>query len=180
MSLLSKTLMSSSSHSTLFTGTWAAPEKEVYTIPGVSPLMMKLIINYAYTLSVPLIKDNVVDVLAAADQFIVPGMIQACSIFLEDQLCLMNCVGIWKLVDFYHCPELRRKVFHYILHHFEKIVGVSQEFLDLSEEQLTVVIENDHLNVKRENTVFEAVLRWINHLPEQRHRRISILLPKVG
>ncbi|XP_047439537.1 kelch-like protein 10 [Mugil cephalus] len=164
---------------TLFTGMWATPEKVEFTIPGVSPQMMQHIINYAYTHSVPITEDNVVDILAAADQFIVPGMVQACSFFLEDQLCMRNCMGIWKMVDFYHCPEFRHRVFLYILYHFERIVGVSQEFLDLSEEQLAAVLESDYLNVKRENAAFEAILRWINHLPEQRHRCISALLPKV-
>lgn len=141
--------------------------------------MMHLIINYAYTHSVPLTEGNVVEVLAAADQFLVPGIVQTCRFFLEDQLCLRNCIGIWRLVDFYHCPELRHKVFHFILNHFEKIVCVSRELLQLSVQQLAAIIENDHLNVKRENTVFEAVLRWINHLPDQRRGHISVLLPKV-
>ncbi|XP_070759024.1 kelch-like protein 10 [Enoplosus armatus] len=164
---------------TLFTGAWATSQKQMYTIPGVSPEMMHLIINYAYTHSVPLTNDNVVEVLAAADQFLVPGIIQTCCFFLEDQLCLRNCIGIWRLVDFYHCPELRDKVFLYILHRFEEIVCVSQELLELSVQQLAAIIGSDLLNVKKESTVFEAILRWINHLPDQRQGHISVLLPKV-
>uniref|UniRef100_A0A8C9XXN5 Kelch like family member 10 n=1 Tax=Sander lucioperca TaxID=283035 RepID=A0A8C9XXN5_SANLU len=165
---------------TLFTGAWATSKKQRYTIPGVSPQMMHLIINYAYTHFVPLTKDNVVEVLAAADQFLVSGIVQTCCFFLEDQLCLRNCIGIWRLVDFYHFPELSHKVFRFILHRFEEIACVSQELLELSVQQLAAIIESDHLNVKRENTVFEAVLRWINHLPDQRQGLISELLPKVG
>ncbi|XP_028430903.1 kelch-like protein 10 [Perca flavescens] len=164
---------------TLFTGAWATSKKQRYTIPGVSPEMMHLIINYAYTHVVPLTKDNVVEVLAAADQFLVSGIVQTCCFFLEDQLCLRNCIGIWRLVDFYHFPELSHKVFRFILHCFEEIACVSQELLELSVQQLAAIIESDHLNVKRENTVFEAVLRWINHQPDQRRGHISELLPKV-
>lgn len=140
---------------------------------------MHLIINYAYTHTVPVTEGNVVEVLAAADQFLVPGIVQICCFFLENQLCLANCIGMWRLVDFYYCPELRHKIFLYILHHFEEIVRVSQELLELSVQQMAAVIESDHLNVKRENTVFEVVLRWINHLPDQRRCHISVLLPKV-
>uniref|UniRef100_A0A7N8Y0B2 Kelch-like protein 10 n=1 Tax=Mastacembelus armatus TaxID=205130 RepID=A0A7N8Y0B2_9TELE len=165
--------------STLFTSAWATSTKQMYTITGVSPEMMQLIINYAYTHTVPVTEDNVVEVLAAGDQFLVPGIVQACCFFLEDQLCLRNCIGIWRLVDLYYCPELKHKVFLYILDHFEAIACVSQELLELSVEQLAVIIENDHLNVKQENTVFEAVLHWINHLPDQRRGHMSVLLPKV-
>lgn len=140
---------------------------------------MQLIINYAYTHSVPVTHQNVAEVLAAGDQFLVQGIVQACCFFLEDQLCLTNCIGIWRLVNFYHCPELKQKVYFYILHNFENIVCVSEELLNLSLEELIVIIENNHLNVKHENTVFEAIQRWINHLPDQRRGYISVLLPKV-
>ncbi|KAM6927287.1 kelch-like protein 10 [Xenentodon cancila] len=113
--------------------------------------MMRLIINYAYTSTVPVTEDNVMVVMGAADQFLVPGMMQACCSFLEKQLCLRNCVGIWRLVDFYHCPEFKSKVFLYILHHFEEIVSISQEFLDLFKHHLAAFLESDHLSVKGEN-----------------------------
>ncbi|XP_054473568.1 kelch-like protein 10 [Anoplopoma fimbria] len=164
---------------TLFTGAWAISKKKTYNIPGVSPQMMRLIINYAYTHSVTLTEDNVLEVFAAADQFLVSGIVQTCCFFLEDQLCLTNCIGIWRLMHFYHCPELMRKVFFFILHRFEEIICVSEEILELSVQQLVAIIENDHLNVRREDTAFETVLRWIYHLPEQRQGLISELLPKV-
>ncbi|XP_059185293.1 kelch-like protein 10 [Centropristis striata] len=141
--------------------------------------MMHLIIGYAYSQSLPLTEENVVEVLAAADQFLVSGMVQACSLFLEDQMCLRNCVHIWRLLDFYSLPELRNKVFLYILKHFEEIVFSTQDLLELSLQQLAAILENDHLNVRREDVVFEAVLRWINHQPDQRRGHISELLPKV-
>lgn len=141
--------------------------------------MMHIIINYAYTHSVPLTEENVVHILAAADQFLVPGMVRACCLFLEERLCLRNCVGIWRLVSFYHCPELRDKAFFYILQHFEEIVDASEELLELSEEQLAALLGSDHLGVKGEATAFEALLRWINYLPDRRRESLSVLLPKV-
>lgn len=140
---------------------------------------MHLIIQYSYNHSVPVTKANVVELLAAADQFLVPGIVQICCSFLENQLCLANCISIWRVVDIYFCPELQSKIFFYILHHFEEVVCASQELLELSVQQLAAIIENDHLNVRREDTVFEIVLRWMNHLPDQRRCHISVLLSKV-
>ncbi|XP_041836841.1 kelch-like protein 10 [Melanotaenia boesemani] len=164
---------------TLFTGAWATSVKQTYTIPGVSPEMMHIIINYAYTHSVPVTAKNVVAVLAAADQFLVPGMIQTCCSFLEGQLCLKNCISIWRLGNIYNCPEFSHKVFFYVLHHFEDIVSISQEFLDLSAHQIAAMIENDHLNIKQENVVLKIVLQWINHLPDQRQDHLFMLLSRV-
>ncbi|XP_071382631.1 kelch-like protein 10 [Centroberyx affinis] len=163
----------------LFTHGWSPQEQRLYNIPGVSADMMRLLIEFAYTRSVPVTEENVEELLVAADQLCVMGVVRICCEFLEVQLCLENCIGIWNFVDVYYCPDLRRKAFLFILRHFEEIVGASEEFLALSLQQLTDILERDDLNVKRESTAFEAVLRWIGHSPEEREGHISVLLPKV-
>ncbi|XP_074525110.1 kelch-like protein 10 [Halichoeres trimaculatus] len=163
---------------TLFCGAWAT-DKLVYSIPGVSPEIMSHIISYAYTSSVPLTDQNVKQVLEAADQFLIPGLVQDCCVYLENKLCLRNCMTTWRVLDFFNCTESRKKVFHYVLKHFEEIVEVSEEFLELSENLLGLIIQDDHLSVRNERVVFEAVLRWINHLPEERRGCMAVLLAKV-
>ncbi|KAI2582980.1 KLHL10 isoform 4, partial [Pan troglodytes] len=92
----------------LFTSGWNNTEKKVYNIPGISPDMMKLIIEYAYTRTVPITPDNVEKLLAAADQFNIMGIVRGCCEFLKSELCLDNCIGICKFTDYYYCPELRQ------------------------------------------------------------------------
>ncbi|EHB02827.1 Kelch-like protein 10 [Heterocephalus glaber] len=164
----------------LFTSGWNNTEKKVYNIPGVSPDMMKLIIEYAYTRTVPITPDNVEKLLAAADQFNIMGIVRGCCEFLKSKLCLDNCIGICKLTDYYYCPELRQKAYMFILHNFEEMMKVSAEFLELSVTELRDIIEKDELNVKQEDAVFEAILKWISHDPQNRKQYISVLLPKVG
>ncbi|KAM4607414.1 kelch-like protein 10 [Polymixia lowei] len=161
----------------LFTSGWT--EKHVYNILGLSPDMMRILIQYAYTCSVLVTAENVLELLAAADQFCITGVVQACCDYLESLLCLENCIGIWRLTDIYHCPDLRDKAYLFILHGFEEMVRVSEEFLELSLQQLAGILGKDELNVKQEVVVFETVLRWITHLPEERKGHIAVLLPKV-
>lgn len=163
----------------LFTSGWNNTEKKVYNIPGISPDMMKLIIEYAYTRTVPITPDNVEKLLAAADQFNIMGIVRGCCEFLKSELCLDNCIGICKFTDYYYCPELRQKAYMFILHNFEEMVKVSAEFLELSVTELKDIIEKDELNVKQEDAVFEAILKWISHDPPNRKQHISVLLPKV-
>lgn len=141
--------------------------------------MMKLIIEYAYTRTVPITPDNVEKLLAAADQFNIMGIVRGCCEFLKSELCLDNCIGICKFTDYYYCPELRQKAYMFILHNFEEMVKVSAEFLELSVTELKDIIEKDELNVKQEDAVFEAILKWISHDPQNRKQHISVLLPKV-
>ncbi|XP_035260120.1 kelch-like protein 10 [Anguilla anguilla] len=164
---------------TLFTSGWNSTEKRVFSIPGVSPQMMKLIIEYAYTGTLPITARNVEPLLEAADQFCVPGITQACCDFLESQLCPQNCIGIWKFTKFYFCPELQRHAYRFILHHFEEIGYTSEEFLELTPSQLCDIIEKDDLNVEQEEVVFDTILRWIAHAKATRKSFMSMLLPKV-
>ncbi|XP_053534494.1 kelch-like protein 10 [Ictalurus punctatus] len=71
---------------------------------------------------------------------------------------------------------LKQQAFRFILHNFEEMVRLSEEFLDLTVEQLREIIEKDKLNVKQES---EAVLQWIKHAPWKRKAHIGVLLPKV-
>ncbi|XP_036395724.1 kelch-like protein 10 [Megalops cyprinoides] len=164
---------------TLFTSDWNSTEKRVFNIPGVSPEMMKLIIEYAYTGSLRVTVENVEHLMVAADQFCVTGITRACCDFLEAQLCPENCIGIWKFADFYFCPELRQRAYQFILHHFEEIGYTSEEFLELTLSQLCDIIEKDDLNVEQEEVVFDTILRWIAHAQATRRSSISVLLRKV-
>ncbi|RXN29310.1 kelch 10 [Labeo rohita] len=142
--------------------------------------IMSLIIQYAYTGSVLITEDNVLELLLAADQFLVSGLVDACCQFLESSLCPENCIGICMFTeDFHSCSKLHHKAKLYILKHFEEVLQVSEEFLELSLEQLEEIIDKDELNVKQEEVVFEAVLHWIDYAPESRSKHIAMLLPKV-
>ncbi|XP_071769135.2 kelch-like protein 10 [Centroberyx gerrardi] len=130
----------------LFTHGWSTPQQRLYDIPGVSANMMRLLIEFAYTGSVPVTAKNVEELLAAADQLFFMGVVRACCQFLEEQLCPQNCTGIWKFVDVHYCPDLRRKAFLYILDHFEE---VSEELLTLSPQQLSdmadILVSQQHV-----------------------------------
>ncbi|XP_061587411.1 kelch-like protein 10 [Cololabis saira] len=153
-------------------------DEQIFSIPDLSPDTMQLILDHAYNGSVSVTKDNVLDLLRAADQFNIDNIIYICCNFLEEQMYPGNCIGIWHLTNTYFYPKLRSKAFHYITEHFEEVANC-EEFLQIPVEELTDIIEKDHLNVKQESIVFEAIMKWINHLPEERKTHIVALLPKV-
>jgi kelch-like protein 10 len=46
----------------------------------------------------------------------------------------------------------------------------SEEFLELELEQLIVILNSDELNVKSEEAVFDAVIRWIDYKIDARKK----------
>ncbi|XP_051815687.1 kelch-like protein 10 [Acanthochromis polyacanthus] len=140
--------------------------------------MMQLIIEFAYTDSVCVTKENVQELLMAADQFNVMGIIEACSDFIGEQLCSENCINIWRFTKICISPKLQLKAYRYITDHFEDVIGCD-EFLELSVEEFIDFLDRDDLNVREESTVCEAVMRWIRHEPAERLGHIGDLLWKV-
>uniref|UniRef100_H3BX17 Kelch like family member 10 n=1 Tax=Tetraodon nigroviridis TaxID=99883 RepID=H3BX17_TETNG len=161
----------------LFTN-WSAPDKKVYEIPNLSADMTRLIIAYAYTNTVSVTPSNAMELLLAADQFNIMGIVEACCDLLMEALSADNCLAIWRFSDAYYCSQLQRKAFQTILYNFEKVIS-SKEFLQLSVEELCDIFDHDELNVKTESMVFEAICKWISHIPERRKKHFAILLPKV-
>lgn len=157
---------------------WNATDQMVFNVSGLSPDMMELIIDFAYTGSVSVTEDNVQELLRAADQLSVMGIVKICCDFLGEQLCPENCVGIWQFTNISFFPELRAKAYRYIVDHFEQVVP-EEEFLKLNVEELADILDRDDLNVQEEDTVYETVIKWIAHAPAEREQHIPTLLSKV-
>uniref|UniRef100_A0A668SMY7 BTB domain-containing protein n=1 Tax=Oreochromis aureus TaxID=47969 RepID=A0A668SMY7_OREAU len=154
------------------------PDKQVFNIPGLSPEMMALIIDFAYTGSVSITEKNAVELLMAADQLNVMDIVKLCCDFLGEQLCPENCVGIWQFTKVCLLPELRAKAYHYIINNFEQVV-LEEEFLQLTVEEVADILDREDLNVQLETTVYEALIKWISHVPAEREQHLTALLSKV-
>lgn len=141
---------------------------------------MQLIIEYAYTRTVPVTADTVASLLATAAYFNVTGIIKLCCKFLKSQLSPENCISTWKLTETYNCPDLQEAAYDFTLHHFEEVTKVSTHFLELSVNDLKNIIEKDELNARQETSVFEAVLKWIAHDPPSRRQHVVDLLGRVS
>eukprot|EP00058_Branchiostoma_floridae_P025654 XP_002611144.1 hypothetical protein BRAFLDRAFT_88457 [Branchiostoma floridae] len=59
------------------------------------------------------------------------------------------------------------------------LVASSEEFCSLSVNQLTEIISHDELDVKEETTVWEAVVRWVQHSREDRLHHLPSILPHI-
>ncbi|XP_048883061.1 kelch-like protein 10 isoform X2 [Brienomyrus brachyistius] len=183
----------------MFTGAWNIPGMYEYKFPNISPETMKHIIEcftgawnipgmYEYefpnisltrTLCSSQYIDSVEILLAAADELNILGIVKRCSDFLLKQLCLENCVGLFKIADIHCLNELHQSAFNTILKNFKEVAGTLEESPELTLQQLCNIIEKDELNVRQEDVVFGVILRWIKHEPASRKAHLSVLLPKV-
>ncbi|XP_041868448.1 kelch-like protein 10 [Melanotaenia boesemani] len=157
---------------------WSEPDRKVFHIPGISANTMQLLLDYAYTGLLSVTEKNVREVMVAADQFNAMDVIQSCCDFLEKTLSPKNCISIWQLTKICFQLTLHSKAYRYIIEYFEEVVAY-RELFQLSVEELSTIIEKDDLIVKEEFIVWEAVLKWIRHSPQDRQRHVAALLSKV-
>ncbi|XP_056624268.1 kelch-like protein 10 isoform X2 [Triplophysa dalaica] len=164
----------------VFSGRWDSNAEEFYDVSDVSPHIMSCIVQYACTESVHICQENVAELLVAADRFLILKLVDACCDYLESQLSPENCICIFTSVKSFHsCSKLCSKARFFILNHFEEVLRISEEFLELSADDFVEFIGRDELNVKQEEMVFEAILRWVDRAPEERKTYTPVLLTKV-
>ncbi|KAM9331711.1 kelch-like protein 10 [Pholidichthys leucotaenia] len=157
---------------------WASSEQKLFNIPGISAPIMESIFEYAYTGLVSVTVENVQELLLAADQLQVMDIVQICWNFIKTELAPKSCISIWQLTNVIFCPEIRCKACRYITDHFVDVVSF-EEFLQLSLEELEDILSRDELCVKQENSVYEAAIKWMLHMPEKREKHAVRLLSKV-
>ncbi|KAK7919280.1 hypothetical protein WMY93_010564 [Mugilogobius chulae] len=158
---------------------WSSPNCSDFEITHVSADIMEIILDFAYTGVVNVTQENLQELFMAADRFDVGGISQACCQVMEQQLSSSNCIATWQITNSFYYPQLRKKVFSFILKQFEEVVANSSEFFSLSMEDLCLIIEDDQLNVKDERIVFEVVISWIGHAPQERYQYLVLLLQKI-
>lgn len=73
-------------------------------------------------------------------------------------------------------PELDEHIKTYILRHFLQIIRNNDKLLEVSFENFYEIVNDDRLNVKAEEPVWEYCLRWIDYDSEHRKQHIVQLL----
>eukprot|EP00058_Branchiostoma_floridae_P021176 XP_002606666.1 hypothetical protein BRAFLDRAFT_277783 [Branchiostoma floridae] len=146
------------------------------TIEEQSASALQLLVDYAYTSRVTITEDNAVELMEAANFFQILPVKDACSKFLSDSLCVKNClkmVSLGGMID----PVLEADALSYAMKEFTA-VSKTPELLDLTKDQLITLISSDDLNAPEE-TVYTAVMTWINHDTWKRKKEMRELMELV-
>lgn len=156
--------------------TISASPKE-FNIDGVSPDVMNAIIDHAYGGKVIITDHNIESLLVGSDRFQVRSLLVSCCKYLESHISLENCILIVKFLSrFYQCENTTLKVTQYFLDNFVAVSQTSQDFLDLTCDELLAVLKADRLNVRFEEQVLDAVIRWVASEPSSRIQHIPQLV----
>lgn len=133
------------------------------------------LVDFAYTGEIHITQDNVQTLLVAASFLQMRHVIEACTLYLEQQLDQSNCLGIMEFARAHDCLDLETKARRFVHQHFCE-VSKNEEILDLSAEDMAEIVQREDLNINCESEVFAAVVRWAEHEPQTRVDQLESLL----
>ena len=153
-------------------------KQEKIRILEVDANSVQQVIEYAYTGRIEITKSNAQNLLGVASLFQIIPIHNACAKFMETQLDVSNCIGIHCFAQIHNCDDLRNKAKEHIEKNFTE-VSQGEEFVSLTKDKISEILSSNELNVEKEEVVFEALLKWVQHDQDMRSKYIGDLLPLV-
>ncbi|XP_016662058.1 kelch-like protein 17 isoform X2 [Acyrthosiphon pisum] len=161
--------------------------KDLVNIRELDSTILQQLIDYIYTGEIIVTKENVQELLSAANVLQLDYVNEACAEFLQKQLNSSNCFDFKAFADLHNCTDLLSSSEAYIKQHFLEVIK-SEDFLSLSSEDLVKFISSNDLAVPFEEKVFECVIKWVKHDLDRRndflpnlmeHVRLPLLKPDI-
>lgn len=143
------------------------------TAEGVS-----VILNYMYNAALEINNANVQTVTMAAYFMQIEEVFSVCQKYMMDHMDASNCIGIHYFAQQIGAEDLSDQSKKYLYQHFAE-VSLHEEILEIEVHQFLTLIKSDDLNISREESILDLVLRWVNHNQELRKEHLAELLKQV-
>ncbi|XP_066289713.1 kelch repeat and BTB domain-containing protein 2-like [Branchiostoma lanceolatum] len=164
----------------MFTNDMAESRQKTVILQGLDAGMFGEILSYIYSGILHVSLDKVQALYQAADLLQLDYVRDTCSSYMVENMKVesYNCVDLYKFADVFSMDIVLKRCLQWIYHNFVEVAS-SEEFCSLSVNQLTEIISHDELDVKEETTVWEAVVRWVQHSREDRLHHLPSILPNI-
>uniref|UniRef100_A0A1A8PHY7 Kelch-like 24 n=1 Tax=Nothobranchius rachovii TaxID=451742 RepID=A0A1A8PHY7_9TELE len=162
----------------MFTNNYRERNSLTIEISGIDRKMMEILLSFIYTGHATIEPENVPPLYEASNLFQIKQLGDACVQFIAEQQDPCNCLGFLRFAEIYSLDNLVSACLRYARENFTEVLQ-HEEFLDLKPKELKRVIDSDELCVCKEEYVFEAVMRWVNHNVDKRMSSLRELLGLV-
>nr|XP_058933926.1 kelch repeat and BTB domain-containing protein 12 isoform X4 [Kogia breviceps] len=139
---------------------------------------VSVILNYMYQAALEISDANVQTVATAAYFMQMDEVFGVCQKYMMDHMDASNCLGIYHFAKQIGAEDLADQSLKYVYQHFAE-VSLHEEILEIEVHQFLTLIKSDDLNISREESILDLVLRWVNHNRELRTGHLVELLKQV-
>ncbi|XP_078572517.1 uncharacterized protein LOC144859584 isoform X3 [Branchiostoma floridae x Branchiostoma japonicum] len=162
----------------MFTSDMAESRQTTVVLQGLDAGMFEEILSYIYSGTLHVSLDKVQPLYQAADLLQLDYVRDTCSNYMAMNVERSNCVDLYKFADVFSVDIVQKACLQLIHRNFVEVTS-SEVFCSLSVNQLTEIISQDELDVKEETTVWEALVRWVQHSREDRLHHLPSILPHI-
>jgi len=152
----------------MFTIDMKEKHNKAITIQGVTAKAMKEVLNYIYTGTFKLSEDSLNDVLNAAALMQLNNLLGKCEEFMQNILNAKNCYWIYCLAERYFLDNAIDYVDCCLQDEF--LFSDEPDILQFGIDKIKETLESDDFEVKKEEDVFEFIVKWVKYDIEQRKR----------
>ena len=159
----------------MFTAGMKESNQEVIELKdeSISPDAFKIVIDSIYTGDLCVNKENVFEVLAAADHLQVTTVVQQCCDFLKREfiqlrLDLENYSFLSTVADRHSLRDLQEAAEKKMASMFKDVCESEKFLTHIAAEQLRNLLSRDDLVAPSETFVLKSVIQWIKHNKEER------------
>ncbi|ESO84084.1 hypothetical protein LOTGIDRAFT_93877, partial [Lottia gigantea] len=147
----------------MFTSDMKETREGVVYLKNMKAHVFDMILKYIYKGETSeMFPEFAVDVLYASSLLQIVSLQELCEKYFSDNLTLNSCLEIWRLSCTMHCINLKDNAWTFFMDNFVE-VSHTDEFLEMSKDELLLAINDDNMNVENEELVCDAVLRWFEH-----------------
>jgi kelch-like protein 18 len=136
------------------------------------------VIDFAYTGTIRIRIDNVQQILVISSFLGLDRVVDACSEFLHPRLQASNVLGIRAFAETHHMSRLVTSSNKFIDRYFVP-VSQSEEFAQLTCDEVVSIVSRNELNINSEESVYEAVMEWVKRDTSSRQEDLPKLLAHV-
>ncbi len=147
-------------------------------IEGVSFSVLKVIVSYLYTGNINISLENEMEVITACKMLKLTSASDTCEKFALETVNPGNCIQLFKMARKHDVQHLSAKALNVMVSNFTDVVSGGQ-FFSMPEDLVVEYIQNENLKIPNEDPVFEAVVSWIRHQPQERESSFKRLVTHV-
>ncbi|GBO31199.1 Kelch-like protein 9 [Araneus ventricosus] len=139
-----------------------------YLLSLFSGRAVSQVLHFLYGGKVFLDADNIVELLLAADYYLLDELLLKCQTFALKHLSLTNCVEIFIASYINERLKLLKCSRRFILLNFGKLLDQpTNELSDIPFELFKSLMEDDSLNIPDERYIWRAVEKWVGNSSER-------------
>ena len=138
------------------------PIENLIELDDIEGNVLQSLVDFIYTGSISISEQNVKNLLSGAHYLKLTEVKQFCFEYLQSRITAINALDFLKIATFYENKELQKDTHQYISINLDKVLQ-TEDFKQLSNEELISCISKLNRNQAKESLIFQAMVAWTKH-----------------